>query len=56
MVFNIGAIRVESDYKRQEMLRRAEQRRLIRETKQAAPRAAKNLLALIALLTAIRPA
>jgi hypothetical protein len=53
-MFNSRAMQIESDYKRQEMLRRAEQRRLIRETKQAAPRAAKNLLALIALLTAIR--
>ena len=55
-MFNSSAMQIESDYKRQEMLRRAEQCLLIRETKQAAPRAAKNLLALIALLTATRPA
>jgi hypothetical protein len=55
-MFNASAIQIESQYKQQEMLRRAEQRRLIRETKQAAPRAAKNVLSLNTLLTAIRPA
>ncbi len=54
-MFSPNAIPVEVEYKRQEMLRQAEQRRLIREIKQAAPRPAKHRLFLNALLTATRP-
>jgi hypothetical protein len=53
-MFNPSAIGVEADYQRQEMLRQAEQQRLIREVKQSAPRSA-NRLSLNALLSAIRP-
>jgi hypothetical protein len=54
-MFSPSAISVESDYKRQEMLRKAEQHRLIRETKQTGRRSAKKLLALNTLLTAVQP-
>jgi hypothetical protein len=53
-MFNPSAIGVEADYQREEMLRQAEHRRLVREVKQAAPRPA-NRLSLNTLLSAIRP-
>jgi hypothetical protein len=54
-MFNFNAMSIESEHKRSEMLRRAEQQRLIREIKKTPRRTAKNLPSLNALLTTIRP-
>ena len=54
-MFTIGLIEVEMQHQRREMLRQAEQRRLVREVKQAAPHTAPRRLSLNALVTAIRP-
>ena len=53
-MFNPSAIVVEADYQREEMLRQAEHRRLVREFKQSEPRQV-NRLSLNSLLSAIRP-
>jgi hypothetical protein len=54
VMFNPSTIGVEADYQRQEMLRQAEHRRLIRVVRQSEPRRVKRLN-LNALLSAIRP-
>jgi hypothetical protein len=54
-VFNPSAISVELEHKRLEMRRQAEQRRLIRETKQPNPRGLRHPLSFSSLLTVIRP-
>lgn len=51
-MFNPSNISVEAEYQRQELLRVAEQRRLVREFKQSQP----NRLTLNTLLSVIRPA
>jgi hypothetical protein len=53
-MFNASAIQIESEYKRQEMLRRAEQHRFIREVSKSTPHAVKSLPSLTVLLTVLR--
>ena len=54
-MFNHSQIQVELEYKRRDLLRQAEQRRLIRESKKAASSASKKFPSPNALLVAVRP-
>jgi hypothetical protein len=54
-MFTASLIEVEMQHQRREMLRHAEQQRLINEIKQASPRPMRNRLSLNSLLSVIRP-